>query len=115
MTNEVFIVDDDPSVSAALSVVLSGEGYQVASFVEGEAFLAAARSRTPGCVLLDVHLPGSSGLDILKQLDAQSYPAPVLVISGRGDIPTAVEAIRNGALDFIEKPFDHGRGGGARA
>ncbi len=106
MTNEVFIVDDDPSVSAALSVVLGGEGYQVASFVEGEAFLAAARSRTPGCVLLDVHLPGSSGLDILKQLDAQSYPAPVLVISGRGDIPTAVEAIRNGALDFIEKPFD---------
>jgi FixJ family two-component response regulator len=106
LTNEVFIVDDDPSVSAALSVVLSGEGYQVASFVEGEAFLAAARSRTPGCVLLDVHLPGSSGLDILKQLDAQSYPAPVLIISGRGDIPTAVEAIRNGALDFIEKPFD---------
>ncbi len=106
MTNEVFIVDDDPSVRAALSVLLSGEGYQVASFVEGEAFLAAARSRTPGCVLLDVHLPGSSGLDILKQLDAQSYPAPVLVISGRGDIPTAVEAIRTGALDFIEKPFD---------
>ena len=106
LTNEVFIVDDDPSVSAALSVVLSGEGYQVASFVEGETFLAAARSRTPGCVLLDVHLPGSSGLDILKQLDAQSYPAPVLIISGRGDIPTAVEAIRNGALDFIEKPFD---------
>ncbi len=106
VTNEIFIVDDDASVSAALSVVLSGEGYQVASFVEGEAFLAAARSRTPGCVLLDVHLPGSSGLDVLKQLDAQSYPAPVLVISGRGDIPTAVEAIRNGALDFIEKPFD---------
>jgi FixJ family two-component response regulator len=54
VTNEVFIVDDDPSVRAALSVVLSGERYQVASFVEGEAFLAAARSRTPGCVLLDV-------------------------------------------------------------
>jgi len=106
VTNEIFIVDDDASVRAALSVVLSSEGYQVASFVEGETFLAAARSRTPGCVLLDVHLPGSSGLEVLKQLDAQSYPAPVLVISGRGDIPTAVEAIRNGALDFIEKPFD---------
>ena len=106
VTNEIFIVDDDASVRAALSVVLSSEGYQVASFVEGETFLAAARSRTPGCVLLDVHLPGCSGLAILKQLDVQSYPAPVLVISGRGDIPTAVEAIRNGALDFIEKPFD---------
>jgi len=106
VTNEIFIVDGDASVRAVLSVVLSSEGYQVASFVEGETFLAAARSRTPGCVLLDVHLPGCSGLAILKQLDAQSYPAPVLVISGRGDMPTAVEAIRNGALDFIEKPFD---------
>jgi two-component system, LuxR family, response regulator FixJ len=104
--NEIFIVDDDPSVRAALSVVLSGEGYQVTSFVEGEAFLSAARSRTPECVLLDVHLPGSSGLEVLRKLAAQRYPAPVLVISGRGDIPTAVDAMRNGALDFIEKPFD---------
>ncbi len=100
---------------AALSVVLSGKGYQVASFIEGETLLAAARFRTPGCVLLDVHLPGCSGFDILKQLDAQSYPAPVLVISGRGDIPTAVEAIHNGALDFIEKPFDPTTVGGAGA
>jgi len=104
--SEIFIVDDDPSVRAALSVVLTGEGYQVASFVEGEAFLAAARSRTPGCVLIDVQLPGASGLDLLRRLDAQHYPAPILVISGHGDIPTAIEAIRNGALDFIEKPFD---------
>lgn len=104
--SEIFIVDDDPSVRAALSVVFSSEGYQVTSFVEGEAFLTAARSRTPGCVLLDVHLPGCSGLDVLRKLDAQHYPAPILIISNRGDIPTAVDAIRNGALDFIEKPFD---------
>ena len=104
--SEIFIVDDDPSVGAALAVVLSGEGYQVTSFVEGEAFLNAARARTPECVLLDVHLPGCSGLDVLRKLDAQHYPAPILIISGRGDIPTAVDAIRNGALDFIEKPFD---------
>jgi FixJ family two-component response regulator len=81
VTNEIFIVDGDASVRAVLSVVLSSEGYQVASFVEGETFLAAARSRTPGCVLLDVHLPGSSGLEVLKQLDAQSHPAPVLVLA----------------------------------
>ena len=68
---------------AALSVVLSGKGYQVASFIEGETLLAAARFRTPGCVLLDVRLPGCSGFDILKQLDAQSYPAPVLVLAVR--------------------------------
>jgi two-component system, LuxR family, response regulator FixJ len=104
--SEIFIVDDDPSVRAALSVVFSGEGYQVTSFGEGETFLNAARSRTPGCVLIDVHLPGCSGLEVLRKLDAQHYPAPVLVISGHGDIPTAVDAIRNGALDFIEKPFD---------
>jgi FixJ family two-component response regulator len=104
--NEVFIVDDDPTVRSALDLVLSGEGFAVTSFVEGETFLSAARARIPGCVLIDVHLPGCSGLDVLKRLDAQHYPAPVLVISGRGDIPTAIDAIRNGALDFIEKPFD---------
>jgi FixJ family two-component response regulator len=65
-----------------------------------------ARSRTPGCILIDVHLPGASGVDLLKALNAQHYPAPIFVISGHGDIPTAVDAIRNGALDFIEKPFD---------
>ena len=62
--------------------------------------------RIPGCVLIDVHLPACSGLDVLRRLDAQHYPAPILVISGRGDIPTAIDAIRSGALDFIEKPFD---------
>jgi two-component system, LuxR family, response regulator FixJ len=104
--SEIFIVDDDPSVRAALAVVLSGEGYQVTGFGEGEAFLSAARSRTPECVLIDVQLPGCSGLEVLRRLDAQRYPAPILIISGHGDIPTAVDAIRNGALDFIEKPFD---------
>jgi len=104
--SEVFIVDDDPSVCAALHIVLSGEGFLVSSFVEGEAFLSAARGRTPGCVLIDVHLPGCSGLDVLRRLNAQHYPAPILVLSGRGDIPTAIDAIRNDAPDFIEKPFD---------
>jgi FixJ family two-component response regulator len=104
--SEVFIVDDDPSVRAALALVMTGEGFEVMSFPEGESFLAAARLRTPGCVLIDMHLPGCSGLDVLRRLDAERYPAPILVISGRGDIPMAVDAIRNGALDFIEKPFD---------
>jgi FixJ family two-component response regulator len=104
--SEIFIVDDDPSVRAALAVVLGAEGFEVSSFPEGESFLSAARSRTPECVLIDVHLPGCSGLEVLKRLDAERYPAPILVISGRGDIPMAVDAIRHGALDFIEKPFD---------
>ncbi len=104
--NEVYIVDDDASVRNALTVVLCGAGFEVTSFAESESFLSVARSRAPECVLIDVHLPGRSGVEILKTLNAQHYPAPIFIISGRGDIPTAVDAIRNGALDFIEKPFD---------
>jgi len=103
---EIFIVDDDPLVLNALSVVLSREGYQVTGFGEGGSFLAAAKTRTPTCIILDVHMPGQSGLDILRELNAQQYPAPIFIISGVGDIPMAVEAIKNGALDFIQKPFD---------
>jgi two-component system response regulator FixJ len=105
-SGEVFLVDDDQSVREALSMVLSLEGYHVSGFSEGSSFLAAARARTPACIILDVHMPGRSGLDILKELNAQNYGAPIFIISGQGDIPMAVEAIKNGALDFIEKPFD---------
>ncbi len=105
-SGEVFVVDDDPLVLNALSVVLSREGYRVTGFAEGASFLAAAKSRTPTCIILDVQMPGQSGLDILKELNAQQYPAPIFIISGVGDIPMAVEAIKSGALDFIEKPFD---------
>jgi FixJ family two-component response regulator len=104
--HEIFIVDDDPAVRDALSVVLTLENYQVTGFAEGATFLAAARTRTPACIILDVHMPGRSGLDILKDLNAEHYPAPILIISGQGDIPMAVDAVKNGALDFIEKPFD---------
>jgi FixJ family two-component response regulator len=104
--HEIFIVDDDPAVRDALSVVLTLENYHVTSFADGGTFLTAARTRTPSCIILDVHMPGRSGLDILKDLNAQHYPAPILIISGQGDIPMAVDAVKNGALDFIEKPFD---------
>ena len=107
-SGEIFIVDDDPLVLNALSIVLSREGYQVTGFGEGGSFLAAAKSRTPTCIILDVQMPGQSGLDILRELNAQQYQAPIFIISGVGDIPMAVEAIKNGALDFIQKPFDAG-------
>ncbi len=103
---EIFIVDDDQAVRDALSVVFTLEGYHVTSFGEGVAFLGAAQSTTPTCVLLDVHMPGLSGLDVLKKLNAQHYGAPIFIISGQADIPMAVDAIKHGALDFIEKPFD---------
>jgi FixJ family two-component response regulator len=102
---EIFVVDDDPQVREMLSIVLSAAGYQVVCFADGAALLAVARTRYPACILLDVHIPGRSGLDILKELRAEDYPAPIFMISGRADIAMAVGAVKGGALDFIEKPF----------
>ena len=104
--SEIFIVDDDPLVDTALTMALNSKGFNVVNFIEGESFLNAARARTPDCVVIDTYLPGGSGLEVLKRLDAQHYPAPILVMSRRHDIPTAVDAMRSGAQDFIEKPFD---------
>jgi FixJ family two-component response regulator len=102
---EVFVVDDDPGVRQTLTAVLSHAGYDVVCFSEGSSFLAAAKQKSPVCVLLDVHIPGRSGLDILREMNARDYPAPIFIMSGMGDIAMAVDAIKNGALDFIEKPF----------
>src|SRR6202043_2526399 len=102
---EIFVVDDDPAVRETLSLVLRAGGYQVICFADGAALLAVARSRTPACILLDVHIPGKSGLDILRELHGGVYPAPGAMISGQGDIAMAATAIKTGALDFIEKPF----------
>jgi FixJ family two-component response regulator len=102
---EIFVVDDDPAVREMLSLVLGAAGYDVICFADGAALLAVAKARSPLCMLLDVHIPGQSGIDILKELRAQDYPAPIFIISGSGDIAMAVDAIKSGALDFIEKPF----------
>jgi FixJ family two-component response regulator len=102
---QIFIVDDDPAIRQVLSMIFSEAGFQATCFAEGASFLATARAVTPACIILDINIPGQSGLDILKQLNAEDYPAPIFVISGHGDIPMAVDAIRHGALDFIEKPF----------
>jgi two-component system, LuxR family, response regulator FixJ len=101
----VYVVDDDASVRDALSVMLTLEGFQVFGFADGDSFLAAVRQRQPNCIILDVHMPGRSGLDVLKELHHRHCAVPLLIISGQGDIPMAVDAIKNGALDFIEKPF----------
>lgn len=105
-SGEIHIVDDDPAVLDALSIVFTLEGYQVTGFVDCQSFLSAARQHTPSCIILDVQMPDRSGLDILKELNAEHYPAPIFIISGQGDIPMAVDAIKSGALDFFEKPFD---------
>jgi two-component system, LuxR family, response regulator FixJ len=110
MTNDlhptIHIIDDDPAVRDALSILFELEGYQVETFSNGEEFLARLRDVTPSVILLDVHMPGRSGLEVLEEMEARHIASPVLIISGQGDIPMAVAAIKQGAHDFIEKPFD---------
>jgi FixJ family two-component response regulator len=104
-SGEIIVVDDDVAIRDSLSAALQLEGYGVETFSDGAVFLKAAQSRSAGAVLLDVHMPGRSGLDILRDLKREEYAPPVIVITGRGDVPMAVEAIKAGAFDFIEKPF----------
>lgn len=104
--NEIFIVDDDASIRDVLALAFRQEGYQIACFESAMPLLAAAHARVPLCILLDVDIPGRSGLDVLKELTARDYPAPIIMISGKSQIATAVDAIKHGALDFIEKPFE---------
>ncbi|MBN9580721.1 MAG: response regulator transcription factor [Afipia sp.] len=103
--NPVVIVDDDISVRDALSLLFRVDGFPTETFSNGEAFLDALPDIRPECVILDLELPGSSGLAVLRQLSERRFAAPVFVISGRCDVPTAVEVMKLGARDFLEKPF----------
>lgn len=107
---EVMVIDDDPTVCEALTLILAVDGYDTVAFADGDGFLEAldramAQSRPPACIILDAILPGRSGLDVLAELAARAYAVPVFMISGHADISMAVEAIRRGAADFLEKPF----------
>lgn len=103
---KVLVVDDDETIRDVLSVVFEAEGFTVETFPDAPSFLSRPLADGPVCILLDVLMPGVSGLDLLKGLNQLGDAPPVIVISGSADIPMAVDAIRHGALDFIEKPFD---------
>jgi FixJ family two-component response regulator len=105
---EIFVMDEDVAMRESLSIALREEGYDVVCFADGAALLSLAHERTPVCMFIEVRNPDQSGLEILKKLRAEDYPAPIFIISGHGDIPMAVAAIRHGALDFIEKPLRSG-------
>jgi FixJ family two-component response regulator len=102
-TREIFVVDDDPTAREAIATLLAEADFHVTLFGDGSSVIKEARARTPACIVLDLHMPGGSGLDILVKLDAWHYGAPILVVSGRSDIPGVVEAIKCGAFDYIEK------------
>jgi two-component system, LuxR family, response regulator FixJ len=105
-TRDLFVVDDDAMMRDALSVVFTLAGYRVSVFADAETFLAAARARAPACVLLDLHLPDKSGVAVLKELNARSYPAPFFIVTGDRDVSSAVEAVKSGAFDYLVKPLD---------
>lgn len=104
-TPELIVVDDDAAVRDALRLVFELEGFRVSVFPDGPSFLIGVKTRKPDCVILDVHMPGKTGIEVLNEL-GPDFHVPVFMISGQGDIPMAVEAIKLGAHDFIEKPFD---------
>jgi FixJ family two-component response regulator len=101
----VLVVDDDSAVRETLRLILEGAGFAVQTFADGAAFIEYSRQTRPALVLLDVYMPEKSGLDVLRELPARGYPAPILMMSGRGEIQLAITAIKIGAFDFIEKPF----------
>jgi FixJ family two-component response regulator len=101
----IHVVDDDADVRQAIVLLLRSVGLASAQYGSAAQFLAEYRPGRPGCLLLDVRLPGQSGLDLQARLADEGFALPIIVMSGHGDIPMAVRAMRAGALDFIEKPF----------
>jgi FixJ family two-component response regulator len=100
------VVDDDPSVLRALTRLLSAAGFQARAFPSPAAFLQAHDPVTPGCLVLDVALPGLDGLELQQALAVSDCARPVVFITGRGDIPTSVRAMKGGAVDFLTKPVN---------
>jgi len=102
----LFVVDDDAAMRDALSVVFTLAGYRITAFADASSFLATARNTVPTAVLLDLHLPDKSGLDVLKDINAPNYAAPIFIITADNDVAFAVEAVKSGAFDYLLKPFE---------
>ncbi len=108
MAQFAYVIDDDAAVRASLRALLTARDNQlVMAFSCGEAFLDDLDSREGGVVLLDLHMPGMSGMHVLEQMAAHRSRFPTIMLTGRGDVPIAVQAMRLGAVDFLEKPYDH--------
>ncbi|WP_322963935.1 response regulator transcription factor [Sphingomonas fuzhouensis] len=103
---QVHVVDDEEAVRRSIAFMLKTSGFAVTTWDSGVAFLAQAKAATPGCVLLDIRMPEKDGLQVQRELAEQGIALPVIVLTGHGDIATAVTAMRQGAVDFLEKPFE---------
>jgi FixJ family two-component response regulator len=100
----VFVVDDDYRVREALSSLVASIGLEVAVFGSAQEFLESEKPDSPACLVLDLELPGTSGLDLQKELAAGNSP-PIIFITGHGDVPSSVRAMKAGAIEFLPKPF----------
>ena len=102
----MFVVDDDVSVRESLELLISFAGWQPETFASAEEFLARPRSLTPSCLVLDVSLPDLNGLELQKLIASDRVDMPIIFITGHGDVPTTVQAMKAGAVEFLTKPFD---------
>lgn len=102
----IFVVDDDEAVRSGLRMLLASGGLRSKLYPSAQAFLAEAEPDAPGCLLLDVRMPGISGLELQERLQQRRLLLPVILLTGHGDVPMAVRAMKRGAFDFIQKPFN---------
>jgi two-component system response regulator TtrR len=104
-----YIVDDDDSIRELLGWLMRRNGIRPEAFRDANSFLQAWRDNGPACLILDLYLPDMNGLELQKLLQARGITVPIVFLSGRADVPRAVDAVKGGAVDFIEKPFDYKR------
>lgn len=105
-TPTVFVVDDDEAVRGGLKQLLQSVGLRVQVYASAQDFLASYHLDAPGCLVLDIRMPGMGGLDLQERLAQQDIRLPIIFLTGHGDVPAAVRALKAGAMDFLEKPFN---------
>jgi two-component system, LuxR family, response regulator FixJ len=108
-SGKVYVIDDDPAMRDSLNFLLGSAGFEVLLFESALAFLDILPTLDFGCVVSDVRMPGVDGIDLLRRLQADHKTLPVVIMTGHGDVPLAVEAMKLGAVDFLEKPFEDDR------
>ena len=106
---KVYVIDDDAAMRDSLSFLLDSSGFDVSLFEHAQAFLDCLPTLAFGCIVSDVRMPGIDGIELLKRLKAANSSFPILIMTGHGDVPLAVEAMKLGAVDFLEKPFEDER------
>ncbi|OPY75462.1 MAG: Response regulator protein TodT [Syntrophorhabdus sp. PtaU1.Bin050] len=106
LSAKIFVIDDDASVRKSLSRLLQSLGFEVETFASAELFLERDRYDGVGCLILDIRMPGLDGVTLQEQLSGADYSIPIVFITGYGDVPTSVQAMKKGAVDFLPKPFE---------